>query len=87
MSASRLFVLSPCAGSGSRAGSAGPKQYRRIAGRPMVEHTLEAFRALAGTFAGLAPLLVPGSAQNFKLTYAEDFALADAILRSRRSMP
>ena len=33
--------------------------------------------------AGLRPLLVPGSAQNFKVTYPEDFALADAILRSR----
>lgn len=33
--------------------------------------------------AGLRPLLVPGSAQNFKLTYPEDFALAEAILRSR----
>ena len=62
MSASRLFVLIPCAGSGSRAGSAGPKQYRRIAGRPMVEHTLEAFRALAGTFAGLALVVAPDDA-------------------------
>jgi 2-C-methyl-D-erythritol 4-phosphate cytidylyltransferase len=34
---------------------------------------------------GLAPLLVPGSAQNFKLTYAEDFALAEALLHSRRA--
>jgi 2-C-methyl-D-erythritol 4-phosphate cytidylyltransferase len=33
--------------------------------------------------AGWRPLLVAGSAQNFKLTYAEDFAMAEAILRSR----
>ncbi|MCA0324520.1 MAG: 2-C-methyl-D-erythritol 4-phosphate cytidylyltransferase [Proteobacteria bacterium] len=33
--------------------------------------------------AGHAPLLVRGSAQNFKVTYPEDFALAEAILRSR----
>ncbi len=33
--------------------------------------------------AGLAPLLVPGGAQNFKVTWPEDFALAEAILRSR----
>ena len=33
---------------------------------------------------GLAPLLVPGSAQNFKVTYPDDFALADAVLRSRQ---
>ena len=32
---------------------------------------------------GLKPLLVPGSAQNFKVTYPQDFALADAILQSR----
>ena len=33
--------------------------------------------------AGHAPLLVRGSAQNFKVTYPEDFALAEAILKSR----
>jgi 2-C-methyl-D-erythritol 4-phosphate cytidylyltransferase len=32
---------------------------------------------------GLQPQLVPGSAQNFKVTYPEDFALAEAILQSR----
>jgi len=32
---------------------------------------------------GLQPLLVKGSAQNFKVTYPEDFALAEAILQSR----
>ena len=33
---------------------------------------------------GLAPRLVPGSAQNFKVTYPEDFALAEAVLESRQ---
>lgn len=33
--------------------------------------------------AGHAPLLVRGSAQNVKVTYPEDFALAEAVLRSR----
>ncbi|RYX98039.1 MAG: 2-C-methyl-D-erythritol 4-phosphate cytidylyltransferase [Comamonadaceae bacterium] len=32
---------------------------------------------------GLSPRLVLGSAQNFKVTYPEDFALAEAILVSR----
>ena len=32
---------------------------------------------------GLIPLLVIGSAQNFKVTYPEDFVLAEAILKSR----
>ncbi|HEY2255505.1 MAG TPA: 2-C-methyl-D-erythritol 4-phosphate cytidylyltransferase [Variovorax sp.] len=62
MSASRFFVLIPCAGSGSRAGGPGPKQYQRIAGRPMVEHTLEAFRTLGDLFAGLALVVAPDDA-------------------------
>lgn len=33
---------------------------------------------------GLAPKLVAGSAQNFKVTYPEDFALAEAVLLARR---
>ncbi len=33
---------------------------------------------------GLSPKLVPGSAQNFKVTYPEDFALAQAVLLARR---
>lgn len=33
---------------------------------------------------GLAPLLVPGSAQNFKVTFPEDFALAEAVLLGRK---
>ncbi|MET1114823.1 MAG: 2-C-methyl-D-erythritol 4-phosphate cytidylyltransferase [Comamonas sp.] len=32
---------------------------------------------------GLAPRLVAGSAQNFKVTYPEDFALAEAVLQAR----
>ena len=39
--------------------------------------------ASAMEMAGLSPKLVAGSAQNFKVTYPEDFALAEAILRSR----
>jgi 2-C-methyl-D-erythritol 4-phosphate cytidylyltransferase len=34
-------------------------------------------------FVGLAPKLVPGSAQNIKVTYPEDFALAQAVLLTR----
>jgi len=36
--------------------------------------------------AGLAPKIVPGSALNFKVTYPEDFALAQAVLSGRRRM-
>ena len=48
----RLWGLIPCAGNGSRAGAAGPKQYQVLAGQPLVLHTLAAFAAvprLAGT--------------------------------------
>ena len=39
----RFFSLIPCAGTGSRAGTDGPKQYQPLAGQPMVMHTLAAF--------------------------------------------
>lgn len=39
----RLWALIPCAGTGSRAGAQGPKQYQPVAGQPMVLHTLAAF--------------------------------------------
>ena len=45
-SSSRFYALVPCAGTGSRAGTPGPKQYERIAGQPMVWHTLAAFAAV-----------------------------------------
>lgn len=42
---SRLFALIPCAGTGSRSGSALPKQYRTLAGRALLHYTLAAFDA------------------------------------------
>jgi len=42
----RLYALVPCAGSGRRAGSALPKQYVEVAGRPLVAHTLAALVAV-----------------------------------------
>lgn len=55
---SRFYALVPCAGTGSRAGTQGPKQYERIAGYPMVWHTLAAFgavRRIARTVVVVAP--------------------------------
>jgi len=54
----RFYALVPCAGTGSRAGTQGPKQYERIAGHPMVWHTLAAFgavRRIARTVVVVAP--------------------------------
>jgi 2-C-methyl-D-erythritol 4-phosphate cytidylyltransferase len=54
----RFYALVPCAGTGSRAGTQGPKQYERIAGQPMVWHTLAALaavRRIARTIVVVAP--------------------------------
>ncbi len=55
---SRFYALVPCAGTGSRAGTPGPKQYERIAGQPLVSHTLAALAAVkrvARTLVVVAP--------------------------------
>lgn len=54
----RFYALVPCAGVGQRAGTAGPKQYEPLAGRPVVAHTLAALAevpALAATLVVLSP--------------------------------
>ena len=54
----RFFALVPCAGSGSRSGAHGPKQYESLAGRALVLWTLEALarvRELDGTLVVLSP--------------------------------
>ncbi len=54
----RCYALVPCAGVGTRAGVGRPKQYADVAGRPMVEWTLDALAAvprLAATLVVLSP--------------------------------
>jgi 2-C-methyl-D-erythritol 4-phosphate cytidylyltransferase len=57
--AARFYALVPCAGSGTRAGSAEPKQYRPLLGRAMVAHTLQALLGVARLQAVLV-VLSPG---------------------------
>ncbi len=55
---SRCYALVPCAGVGTRAGRAGPKQYAPLAGRSVVAHTLAALAdcaELQATLVVLAP--------------------------------
>jgi len=52
----RFFAVIPCAGFGSRAGTATPKQYQTIAGLPMVVHTLKAFAGVARMSKGVLVL-------------------------------
>jgi 2-C-methyl-D-erythritol 4-phosphate cytidylyltransferase len=49
----QFWALIPCGGSGSRAQSDIPKQYRVIAGKPMVMHTLAAFEQVKSLAGGL----------------------------------
>jgi 2-C-methyl-D-erythritol 4-phosphate cytidylyltransferase len=56
---SRCYALVPCAGTGSRAGGHGPKQYERIAGHPLVWHTLAAFAAVK-RIARILVVVAPG---------------------------
>lgn len=54
----RIYALVPCAGTGVRARSAGPKQYVTVAGRPLVGHTLAALELVSevtATMVVLAP--------------------------------
>jgi 2-C-methyl-D-erythritol 4-phosphate cytidylyltransferase len=56
--AHRCFALVPCAGSGTRAGTSGPKQYELLGDRALVAHTLGALAAvpaLTATLVVLAP--------------------------------
>lgn len=46
-SPSDLYALVPCAGIGERAGAGVPKQYAAVAGKPMVQHTLDALAQVA----------------------------------------
>lgn len=46
-STARIWALIPCAGTGSRSGAQGPKQYQAVAGKAMVHHTLTAFAGVA----------------------------------------
>ena len=55
----RCYALLPCAGTGSRAGTAQPKQYQPIAGVAMVRHTLAAFRPVQRLH-GVLVVVAPG---------------------------
>jgi 2-C-methyl-D-erythritol 4-phosphate cytidylyltransferase/2-C-methyl-D-erythritol 4-phosphate cytidylyltransferase/2-C-methyl-D-erythritol 2,4-cyclodiphosphate synthase len=52
----RCYALVPCAGVGERAGPGGPKQYRQIAGRSVVAHTLAALAQVPRLVATLVVL-------------------------------
>lgn len=73
-SPARLWALIPCAGTGSRAGSDGPKQYQPVAGKPMVLHTLAAF---AGVVRLSGVLVVVSQGDAFFNSYFATILTAD----------
>jgi 2-C-methyl-D-erythritol 4-phosphate cytidylyltransferase len=77
----RLFALVPCAGSGSRSGAAGPKQYESLGGRALVLWTLEALGRVA-ELDGTLVVLSPGDTQFAALAAEGDAEAAAACWRA-----
>jgi 2-C-methyl-D-erythritol 4-phosphate cytidylyltransferase len=94
--ASRFYVVIPCAGSGSRAGTVQPKQYQQIAGMPMVLHTLKAFENVPRIARGLLVLapddvhmrevLLKHPQPLFDLAYVGGASRADSVLAGLRTL-
>src|SRR5260221_409998 len=60
----RYFGLVPAAGSGARFGSAGPKQYSTLAGKPMLHHSIA--RLLAAPEAEIVFGVLPLADRGFR---------------------
>ena len=78
----RLFILVPCGGNGSRAGVGAPKQYRHIAGKPLVTHTLDALTQVLG-LAGVLVVVAPDDAQ-FPMPQVTIISVANKAGQTRR---
>ena len=74
----RLWALIPCAGTGSRADAGLPKQYQRVAGQPMVMHTLAAF-ATTPCIENIVVVVAPGD--GFFDDFGAPLAAMDATVR------
>jgi len=74
----RFFAVIPCAGFGSRAGTAVPKQYQAVAGLPMVVHTLKAFAGVARMAKGVL-VLAPDDAYMDGVLAAHPQPLFDTV--------
>src|SRR5258708_1419744 len=60
----RFFGLVPAAGSGARFGSAGPKQYSPLAGKPMLHHSIP--RLLAAPEVEIVFVVLPPADTEFR---------------------
>jgi 2-C-methyl-D-erythritol 4-phosphate cytidylyltransferase len=73
-----IWAMLPCAGTGSRAGTAQPKQYQLLLGRALVLHTLAAFAQVARIRRTLV-LLAPDDLRFATLGAAEMFDCGSAL--------
>jgi 2-C-methyl-D-erythritol 4-phosphate cytidylyltransferase len=80
----KLWALIPCGGSGSRAQSEIPKQYRVVAGKPMVMHTLAAFVAVQ-RLAGVMVVVAKEDDQLPKILKSTHFLIAAQAGNTRAS--
>jgi 2-C-methyl-D-erythritol 4-phosphate cytidylyltransferase len=90
----QFHALVPCAGSGSRAATAQPKQYQAIAGQPLVMHTLQALAQvplLASGWVVLSPddaYIWPeqGWPGHFKRVHCGGASRAESVFNGLRAM-
>lgn len=92
----RLFVVIPCAGTGSRAQTQQPKQYERILGLPMVVHTLRAFQQVSGIERGVVVVAADDKRMDsvlkthpdplFEISYSGGASRAQSVLGGLQSL-
>jgi len=91
---SRFHALIPCAGTGSRAGTAQPKQYQAVAGQPMVMHTVQALartRQMGSGWVVLSPgddFVWPqaGWPEHFRRVHCGGASRAESVFNGLRAM-
>ncbi len=89
-----FHALIPCAGTGSRAGTAQPKQYQSVAGQPMVMHTVQALARLPQIVSGWVVLSpaddfawpAQGWPQRFRRAHCGGASRAESVFKGLQAM-
>ena len=89
-----FHALIPCAGTGSRAGTAQPKQYQSVAGQPMVMHTVQALARVPQIASGWVVLSpsddfawpAQGWPQRFRRAHCGGASRAESVFKGLQAM-
>ena len=89
-----FHALIPCAGTGSRAGTAQPKQYQPVAGQPMVMHTVQALARVPQIASGWVVLSpsddfawpAQGWPQRFRRAHCGGASRAESVFKGLQAM-